>query len=235
MHHGNGTVDAFEGRDEGMALYISLHLWAHGDFYPGTGNPRNVGDNGSVVNIGWNDAGKGDAEYCAAFQTIVLPVLASFNPELILISAGFDAAAGQTTLAVPCSILQYLAVFGSALQYLAVPGSIWQYLAVSCSTWQYLAVPCSIAAVPGSIWQCLAVSQQVNVFTGISDCNVSDRRPTWSYERVASRVQSNDPSTAPSYTEGSGCARGRLQSDIDCAKFGSCAGGVRAPAGVCHI
>lgn len=50
---------------------------------------------GKNVNIGWHIQGMGDGEYMAAFQRIVMPIAAEFNPDLVIISAGFDAAAGD--------------------------------------------------------------------------------------------------------------------------------------------
>ena len=50
---------------------------------------------GFNVNIPWNGAGFGDYEYMEAFQNIVMPVAREYNPQLILISAGFDAAVGD--------------------------------------------------------------------------------------------------------------------------------------------
>ena len=96
VHHGNGTQNAF--LDDPSVLYISLHRYDSGSFYPGTGDPRCVGEGaaaGTNVNIGWPTGGMGDAEYMAAFDAVVMPIARSFNPDLVLVSAGFDAAAGD--------------------------------------------------------------------------------------------------------------------------------------------
>ena len=88
VHHGNGTQDAFY--DDGDVLYVSTHLFP---FYPGTGPPRETGSGdgeGANVNIAL-PAGCGDAEYCAAFDQLVEPIVQRFRPELILVSCGFDA------------------------------------------------------------------------------------------------------------------------------------------------
>jgi acetoin utilization deacetylase AcuC-like enzyme len=93
VHHGNGTQQIFE--DDPRVLYISLHRYP---FYPNTGRYSEVGKGageGFTVNIGWSEGGVGDVEYLAAFRQIIMPVAASFNPQLVLISAGFDAAAGD--------------------------------------------------------------------------------------------------------------------------------------------
>jgi acetoin utilization deacetylase AcuC-like enzyme len=90
VHHGNGTQEMFY-RDPGV-LYVSLH---QSPFYPGTGATDEVGDGegeGFTVNVPLV-AGGGDAVYRAAFDRIVSPVLEQFAPRLILVSAGFDAAA----------------------------------------------------------------------------------------------------------------------------------------------
>jgi acetoin utilization deacetylase AcuC-like enzyme len=88
VHHGNGTQDIF-WEDE-RVLYLSLHQFP---FYPGTGAAEEVGGaaaKGSTVNIPLS-AGAGDAAYSIAFHEVVEPVLSDFAPELILVSAGFDA------------------------------------------------------------------------------------------------------------------------------------------------
>jgi acetoin utilization deacetylase AcuC-like enzyme len=83
VHHGNGTQDAFW--NDASVLYVSLHQWP---IYPGTGGP---GDgNETTVNIPL-EAGGGDAEYIDAFDRIVEPAVRAFEPELVLVSAGFDA------------------------------------------------------------------------------------------------------------------------------------------------
>ncbi len=90
VHHGNGTQDAFY-RDP-RVLFVSLH---QAPFYPGSGTTAEVGDGegkGFTLNIPLS-AGAGDAVYAAAFDRVVLPVLDQFAPELVLVSAGFDAHA----------------------------------------------------------------------------------------------------------------------------------------------
>jgi acetoin utilization deacetylase AcuC-like enzyme len=90
VHHGNGTQEMF-WREPGV-LYISTH---QSPFYPGTGDADEVGEGagkGYTVNIPLA-AGGGDAVYAIAFERVVLPVLEAYAPELVLVSAGFDAAA----------------------------------------------------------------------------------------------------------------------------------------------
>ncbi len=90
VHHGNGTQEMFY-RDPSV-LYVSLHQYP---FYPGTGAADETGEGegeGYTVNVPLM-AGGGDAVYRAAFDRIVMPVLEEYAPDLILVSAGFDAAA----------------------------------------------------------------------------------------------------------------------------------------------
>jgi acetoin utilization deacetylase AcuC-like enzyme len=87
VHHGNGTQDMF-WEDESV-LYVSLHQWP---FYPGTGGPGE--GNETTVNVPL-PAGCGDAEYAEAVERVALPALEAFAPDLLLVSAGFDAAAGD--------------------------------------------------------------------------------------------------------------------------------------------
>ncbi|KAI4863668.1 putative histone deacetylase A [Hypoxylon rubiginosum] len=104
VHHGNGVQNMFY--DDPNVLYISLHVYDNGDFYPGKpdnpmipdGDIDKVGDGpgqGRNVNIGWPSQGMGDGEYLAAFQKIVMPIAQEFNPDMVIISAGFDAADGD--------------------------------------------------------------------------------------------------------------------------------------------
>lgn len=95
VHHGNGTQDIFE--NDPSVLYISLHRLAP-QFFPGTGDTGDVGSGagaGFSVNVPWRSEGLGDAEYLAAFEAVVMPIARSFNPQLVLVSAGFDSAAGD--------------------------------------------------------------------------------------------------------------------------------------------
>jgi acetoin utilization deacetylase AcuC-like enzyme len=83
VHHGNGTEEIF--RADESVLYVSLHQWP---FYPGTGGPGTSDD--TTVNIPM-PAGAGDAEYAAAFSELVEPTIRAFAPDVVLVSAGFDA------------------------------------------------------------------------------------------------------------------------------------------------
>nr|ACN94122.1 histone deacetylase 6 isoform B [Drosophila melanogaster] len=98
VHHGNGTQHIFESNPK--VLYISLHRYEHGSFFPKgpDGNFDVVGKGagrGFNVNIPWNKKGMGDLEYALAFQQLIMPIAYEFNPQLVLVSAGFDAAIGD--------------------------------------------------------------------------------------------------------------------------------------------
>jgi acetoin utilization deacetylase AcuC-like enzyme len=83
VHHGNGTQEIFWEDD--TVLFVSLHQWP---FYPGTGAPDEQSD--TTVNVPLN-AGADDEEYLTAFEQRVVPAVERFDPELLLVSAGFDA------------------------------------------------------------------------------------------------------------------------------------------------
>jgi acetoin utilization deacetylase AcuC-like enzyme len=83
VHHGNGT-EAIVRHDESV-LYVSLHQWP---FYPGTGGPGTSGER--TLNIPL-PAGSGDDVYVRAFADAVEPTVHAFQPDLVLVSAGFDA------------------------------------------------------------------------------------------------------------------------------------------------
>jgi histone deacetylase 6 len=98
VHHGNGIQHAFY--QDPNVLYISLHVFKNGNFYPGLpdGNLDYCGEGpglGKNVNIPWSEHGMGDAEYMYAFQEVVIPIATEFDPDLVIISAGFDAAEGD--------------------------------------------------------------------------------------------------------------------------------------------
>ncbi|XP_030111840.4 histone deacetylase 5 isoform X4 [Taeniopygia guttata] len=99
IHHGNGTQQAFYS--DPHVLYISLHRYDDGNFFPGSGAPEEVGSGlgvGYNINIAWTggvDPPIGDVEYLTAFRTVVMPIANEFCPDLVLVSAGFDAVEGH--------------------------------------------------------------------------------------------------------------------------------------------
>ena len=85
VHHGNGTQHILE-RDADM-LYISSH---QSPCYPGTGAASERGTADNVVNLPLRP-GTGSAGFRQAWETLALPRLEAFGPELLIVSAGFDA------------------------------------------------------------------------------------------------------------------------------------------------
>jgi len=85
VHHGNGTQALVE--DDPRILYCSTHQMP---LYPGTGSPRDTGPHDTVVNVGL-PAGAGSKVFREAVTRLILPRLAAFSPQFLLISAGFDA------------------------------------------------------------------------------------------------------------------------------------------------
>jgi acetoin utilization deacetylase AcuC-like enzyme len=90
VHHGNGTNDIFALRDD--VLFCSIHQWP---LYPGTGRESDVGDGhgeGYTVNLPV-PGGSGNAAFVSLVEHVVRPLARSYSPDLILVSAGFDAHA----------------------------------------------------------------------------------------------------------------------------------------------
>lgn len=97
VHHGNGT-QAIYWRDPSV-LYVSTHQFP---FYPGTGDVRERGEDaglGATVNVPLSE-GAGDVVYAEAIDEVVIPALRAFQPEVVLISAGFDAFVGDPLAAM---------------------------------------------------------------------------------------------------------------------------------------
>ncbi|XP_023365110.1 histone deacetylase 10 isoform X4 [Otolemur garnettii] len=98
IHHGQGIQYIFE--DDPSVLYFSWHRYEHGRFWPflRESNADAVGQGrgrGFTVNLPWNQVGMGNADYMAAFLHLLLPLAFEFDPELVLVSAGFDSAIGD--------------------------------------------------------------------------------------------------------------------------------------------
>jgi len=93
VHDGNGTTEGTI-RDENI-LRIDIHRYG---IYPFTGPPSEIGTGkarGMNINVAWSCGGMGNTEYAAALHEFVLPLLASYQPDLLLISCGLDAAMGD--------------------------------------------------------------------------------------------------------------------------------------------
>jgi len=94
VHHGNGTQNSFY--DTEQVLFISIH---QSPLYPGSGDLNETGagkGSGYTINIPL-PGGQGDTEYANIFNSLVSPLVSQYQPELILISAGFDAYYGDET------------------------------------------------------------------------------------------------------------------------------------------
>ena len=88
VHHGNGTQEIFY--DDGSVLFFSIHQYP---YYPGSGDMDEIGagtGEGATINVPF-PAGVGDGGYLAAMEEILTPAARRFRPELILVSAGYDA------------------------------------------------------------------------------------------------------------------------------------------------
>ena len=104
VHHGNGTQHLFE--EDPSVLFVSLHQYP---YYPGTGAVSEEGlgrGRGATVNCPM-PAGAGDALYEEAFRSRILPAIAGFRPDAVLVSAGFDAHADDPLAAVELSTEAY--------------------------------------------------------------------------------------------------------------------------------
>ncbi|KAF4554094.1 Arb2 domain-containing protein [Elsinoe fawcettii] len=98
VHHGNGVQNIFY--EDPNVLYISLHVSQNGAFYP-VGPEKNHlhcgagAGMGKNINIPWKTSGMGDGDYIYAFQEVVMPIAQDFDPDLVFVCAGFDAAEGD--------------------------------------------------------------------------------------------------------------------------------------------
>jgi acetoin utilization deacetylase AcuC-like enzyme len=107
VHHGNGTQDLV-GDDESI-LFVSIHQWP---FYPGTGGPYEQGP--TLVNIPLG-AGTGDDGYFEAWATVERTVT-QFAPDLLLVSAGFDAHVDDPLAGMRVTAAGFRELAGSARQ-----------------------------------------------------------------------------------------------------------------------
>ncbi|EER97493.1 hypothetical protein BDA96_02G383800 [Sorghum bicolor] len=98
VHHGNGTQKMFY--NDPRVLFFSVHRFDYGSFYPAEGDASHCfigeeGGKGYNINVPWEHGKCGDADYIAAWDHVLLPVTKVFDPDIILVSAGFDAALGD--------------------------------------------------------------------------------------------------------------------------------------------
>ncbi|NXT45571.1 HDA10 deacetylase, partial [Pluvianellus socialis] len=98
VHHGQGTQYIFE--EDPSVLYFSWHRYEHQEFWPSlkesdydaVGLGKGKGFN---INLPWNKVGMGNSDYLAAFFHVLLPVAFEFDPELVLVSSGYDSGIGD--------------------------------------------------------------------------------------------------------------------------------------------
>src|SRR5947209_4424260 len=110
VHHGNGTSDIFHTADE--VLFVSIH---QSPLYPGTGSARDVGTGsgrGFTVNLPV-PAGSGDDVFCSLVDHVVVPLVRAFEPQLLLVSAGYDAHAEDPLAECTVTEAGYAAMTGS--------------------------------------------------------------------------------------------------------------------------
>ena len=110
VHHGNGTNDIFHARDD--VLFVSAH---ESPLYPGSGPASDVGSGpgeGYTVNLPV-PGGAGDEVWCSMTEHVVVPLARSFAPELLLVSAGFDAHADDPLASCRVSDSGFAAMAGS--------------------------------------------------------------------------------------------------------------------------
>lgn len=98
VHHGQGIQYLFQ--EDPSVLYFSVHRYEGGSFWPHLpeSSCQCVGSEpaeGRNINVAWNKTEMTDADYITAFQQVLLPVAHEFQPQLVLVSAGFDAAVGD--------------------------------------------------------------------------------------------------------------------------------------------
>jgi acetoin utilization deacetylase AcuC-like enzyme len=97
IHDGNATAEATIENENIFRIDLHRYNPKH-PFYPFTGSPRDVGAGkakGLNLNVAWSQGAMGNREYAAAFYELVLPLLADYRPDLLIISCGLDAAMGD--------------------------------------------------------------------------------------------------------------------------------------------
>ncbi|XP_011621109.1 histone deacetylase 5 [Amborella trichopoda] len=98
VHHGNGTQKMFWS--DSQVLFFSVHRFDSGTFYPSGdhGSHTMIGEGAGIgfnINVPWEHGRCGDADYLAVWDHILIPIARSYDPDMILISGGFDAAIGD--------------------------------------------------------------------------------------------------------------------------------------------
>jgi len=143
VHHGNGTQEAFY--EDPTVLYFSTHQYPH---YPGTGWLDEVGKgDGAGFNINVPlPAGTDDAGFIAAFEEILLPTALKFAPDIVLVSAGFDACAGDGLANMNMSVDGF-AMLASIVRSIAKESCAGKLAAVLEGGYNTVLLPQAIASV----------------------------------------------------------------------------------------
>lgn len=113
VHHGNGTQDIFYADDS--VLYVSSHQYPH---FPGSGTASEKGTgagDGFTVNCPLAE-GDGDEEFLGAYRDNLLPVVVAFDPDFILVSAGYDAHASDPLAGLRVSTEGFVTLVGMLMQ-----------------------------------------------------------------------------------------------------------------------
>ncbi|MFK7847723.1 MAG: histone deacetylase [Rhodothermales bacterium] len=114
VHHGNGTQEIFY--EDPDVMYMSTHQWP---LYPGTGRLEETGagnGQGTTINVPL-PAHTGDDDFLRVFEQILTPIALKFNPELILVSAGYDAHWMDPIGGLNISVAGFTAVFQEILSW----------------------------------------------------------------------------------------------------------------------
>ena len=97
VHHGDGTQEIF--KNDPSVLFISMHRFDGGAFYPHTGSAEGVGRHGNIFNIAYNTKKPNqlisDTSFDVCSKYFVIPLLKKWSPDLVIVSAGYDAAKGD--------------------------------------------------------------------------------------------------------------------------------------------
>jgi acetoin utilization deacetylase AcuC-like enzyme len=120
VHHGNGTNDIFHA--DPQVLFVSIHQWP---LYPGTGAASDEGSGageGYTVNLPV-PGGSGDALWCSLVEHVVAPLAGAFAPELVLLSAGYDAHADDPLAGCEVSDDGFAAMAGSVRRFAESAGA----------------------------------------------------------------------------------------------------------------
>jgi acetoin utilization deacetylase AcuC-like enzyme len=120
VHHGNGTQNMF--LDDNRVLFFSMHRYDNGTFYPASREaaPEVVGKRrgqGFTVNVAWDEAMMGDLHYAMALEEVLIPIASVWEPELVLVSAGFGPTL-MLFLVVSLCLSMYLVHSGGCAWFL---------------------------------------------------------------------------------------------------------------------